>query len=78
MDSKALTTLILGVANRVRYTNYKGDTRIRFIVPYRIWFGTTEYHPEPQWLVCAVDMEKNEQRDFALRDMVPLKYNEAQ
>lgn len=57
---------------RVRYTNWKGETDDRTIIPHQVWFGSTEYHPEPQWLVHAHDVEKDALRDFALKDMVPI------
>jgi hypothetical protein len=34
----------------------------------RLWFGTSEWHPEEQWFLQAFDMDKREERDFALRD----------
>lgn len=52
------------------YKNWKGETRQRIIEPVKIWFGSTEYHPEPQWLLKAYDVEKREHRDFALNDVV--------
>lgn len=57
----------------VEYTNYRGETAIRTIVPQQIWYGSTEYHPEPQWLVTAFDVERAVGRDFALKDMRPVK-----
>lgn len=51
------------------YTNYRGETAIRRIVPKKIWFGKTDWHPEEQWLLDAVDMEKNAERSFALKDI---------
>lgn len=50
------------------YTNYRGETSERTIVPKRIWFGATEWHPEPQWLLTDFDFEKGADRDFALKD----------
>lgn len=55
----------------VRYRNWRGETAIRTIVPIRIWHGATEWHPEAQWLMEAVDSERGVVRDFALRDMNP-------
>lgn len=52
----------------VTYTNWKGETRERRIIPRAIWYGSTKYHTEPQWLVSAFDMEKKAMRDFALKD----------
>ncbi|HXA22353.1 MAG TPA: hypothetical protein VNW90_08640 [Acetobacteraceae bacterium] len=36
-------------------------------------YGSTEWHPQPQWLVQAFDMEQGAERLFALRDMVPIE-----
>lgn len=51
------------------YTNYKGETAVRRIVPEKIWFGATEWHPEPQWLLDAFDSDKQATRSFALKDI---------
>jgi len=50
------------------YTNYRGETAERRIIPFEVWFGSTEWHPEPQWLLRAYDCEKKADRDFALKD----------
>lgn len=54
---------------RILYTNYKGDTALRTIVPERVFFATTEWHPEPQWLLEALDVDKHQMRSFALKDI---------
>lgn len=51
------------------YTNYRGEYSIRRAVPVRVYFGSTEWHPEPQWLMSAFDLEKGADRDFALKDI---------
>lgn len=51
------------------YTNYRGETGKRRVMPKRIWWGSTEYHPEPQWLLLAFDLDKQADRDFAVRDI---------
>ncbi len=43
---------------RILYTNYRGETGYRDIVPQEIWFGATQWHPEEQWLLDAHDVEK--------------------
>ncbi len=53
----------------INYTNYRGETANRQVLPLRIWFGATEWHPEPQWLLDAVDIEKNVERSFAVKDI---------
>lgn len=52
----------------VTYTNWRGETAQRTIIPRRVWFGSTDWHPEPQWLLTALDVEKQADRDFALKD----------
>ncbi len=51
------------------YTNWKGETAERPIKPIELWFGSTQWHPDEQWLLKAIDIQKNEQRDFALKDI---------
>jgi len=63
--------MTLGVPHRVEYTNYRGETAVRVIVPILIWYGHTEYHPEDQWLLKALDKGKDQIRDFAMADMKP-------
>lgn len=47
------------------YTNWRGEHALRKVLPLRIWFGSTEWHPEPQWFLRALDIDKCEERDFA-------------
>jgi len=60
MDTKEISIL---------YTNWRGETAWRRIVPEKIWWGTTLQHAEPQWLLTVWDVDKEECRDFALRDI---------
>lgn len=57
-----------GEAVALTYTNWRGETATRTLRPMFVWFGSTEWHPEPQWLLKALDVEKNAERDFALKD----------
>lgn len=50
------------------YTNWRGEKAVRLVMPKRLWFGTTEFHPEPQWLLEVYDIEKQAFRDYALKD----------
>lgn len=50
----------------LRYTNWRGDTAQRVIVPKRVWFGKTEHHPDPQWLLDCWDVDRNAERTYAL------------
>lgn len=51
------------------YRNWRGETAQRRAIPQHVYFGATEWHPEPQWLMRAFDVDKGEVRDFAMRDM---------
>ena len=54
---------------RIVYTNWRNEKGERLVHPKKIWFGSTEWHKEPQWLMTAMDVEKNEMRDFAMKDI---------
>lgn len=62
---------VTGAPLRFRYTNYRGEHSIRRAWPIRLEWGSNEWHPEPQWLLLANDIDKGEPRYFALRDMSP-------
>lgn len=61
MDSKKAVTIV--------YTNYKGVTGTRSIIPIELLFGCTEWHKEEQWLLRAFDTAKNAERTFAVKDI---------
>jgi hypothetical protein len=54
---------------RFVYKNWRGESASRRAHAVNVWFGSTEWHPERQWFLRAIDIEKNEFRDFAMRDM---------
>jgi hypothetical protein len=54
----------------VLYRNHRGDVTVRHVVPCGIWHGATEWHPEPQWLMQVIDLDKNAYRTFAMRDIL--------
>jgi len=53
---------------RFSYVNYRDEHSMRCATPMRFWFGATEYHPDPQWIMTAFDHGKKQDRDFALAD----------
>jgi predicted DNA-binding transcriptional regulator YafY len=53
----------------IDYTNHRGERATRTITPRGINWGSTEWHPEPQWLLLAWDHGKNAFRDFAIKDI---------
>lgn len=54
------------------YRNHRGERAIRRAIFHGIRFGSTEWHPEPQWLLAGIDIEKGARREFALRDVSPI------
>ncbi len=54
----------------IDYTNYRGERRLRKILPLRIIFGENPYHKDgEQWFVTAVDLETEQIRTFAMKDI---------
>lgn len=51
------------------YKNYAGKKGSRRVKPLFIWYGTTEWHKEPGWLLRAFDFSRDAERDFAMKDM---------
>jgi len=51
---------------QITYTNYKELTGIRIITPIKVWFGSTAWYPEEQWLLTGFDHDKEALRDYAL------------
>jgi predicted DNA-binding transcriptional regulator YafY len=52
------------------YTNWRGVTSLRTVIPHHLWYGVTQYHPHPQWFLHGLDVPKQELRDFALADIL--------
>ena len=61
MNEKEIVTIV--------YTNYKGKTAVRKIIPKRIMFSHNEWHKEDQWLMLAYDVSKEADRTFAIKDI---------
>jgi predicted DNA-binding transcriptional regulator YafY len=53
----------------IRYTNHRGEIAVRRILPFHIWFGKSPYHDGEQWFLDAVDLDKNQLRGFAMKDI---------
>lgn len=69
MPDKIKLKLEFGMDTEVTYTNYKGETRRRKIRPIHLWYGTSVYHEEEQWLLEVIDLENRMYRTFALKDI---------
>lgn len=55
---------------RFLYRNWRGEASWRQVIPFYVWFGKTEWHPEPQWLLRAFDVDRRADRDFAMKDII--------
>lgn len=60
-------TLTFCSKNEIVYTNWKGEVGTRRIIPFTLFFGSNEWHPDPQWLIEALDLDKMAMRTFALK-----------
>ena len=54
---------------KILYTNWKGNTAWRNIIPINIEFKSTEWHKEEQWILNAFDIDKQDNRGFAIKDI---------
>lgn len=54
---------------KILYTNWKGETKYRNIIPKSIEFKSTEWHKQEQWILNALDVDKNADRAFAMKDI---------
>lgn len=54
---------------KILYTNWKGVTSYRSIIPKSIEFKSTEWHKDEQWILNAFDVDKNADRNFAIKDI---------
>lgn len=53
----------------ISYTNWRGERGQRVIVPLTIRFESTQHHPDQQWILRAIDIDKGATRDFAMKDI---------
>jgi predicted DNA-binding transcriptional regulator YafY len=63
-------------AVHIRYRNYRGETTVRRIRPSHIRFAATTWHPQPQWLLEAIDLDKHAERSFAMSDILDFNSSE--
>ena len=50
----------------IDYTNWRDERSLRRVAPGRFYYGTSDWHPEPQWLMEAFDLDHAAVRTFAL------------
>lgn len=72
LSSSEETTMKKEIKKRVvkiLYKNWRGETSLRTILPGDTVFGSNEWHPEEQWFLKALDLDKNAERIFAMKDI---------
>lgn len=58
---------------RFLYTNWKGETDKREVLPIEIRFACTPHITEPEWLLIAHDNEKDAERHFVIRHIKEMR-----
>lgn len=53
----------------MRYKNWRGEVAVRTVIPQRIYWGSTEWHPNEQWLLEVLEVDKQVTRVFAVADI---------
>jgi predicted DNA-binding transcriptional regulator YafY len=56
-------------AVRIDYVNWRGERGWRRIIPRRLYFAAVEWHPGDQWILDAWDVDKQDLRSFAMKDI---------
>jgi predicted DNA-binding transcriptional regulator YafY len=66
MNKKEQTPLVF------EYVNWQGEKAIRRVKPLKLWFGTSEFHPQAgkAWFLVALDLDKNAERKFLVTDII--------
>jgi predicted DNA-binding transcriptional regulator YafY len=54
---------------KLKYLNYRGEISWRHVMPIEIRFGRSSWHNDDQWLLKGYDLEKNAEREFAMKDI---------
>lgn len=62
--------IVFGSVNTFVYTNHRGETGTRKVVPHALRYGIAEgHHNEPQWLLEVFDVDRQALRTYALKDI---------
>lgn len=52
----------------VDYINWNGKQALRKVIPTGVYWGSTKFHGEPQWLLTAICCRSGDEKTFALGD----------
>jgi predicted DNA-binding transcriptional regulator YafY len=72
---KELWELDVIIKNKISfdYVNWKGERAERKAFAINLLFDSTKWHKEKQFLLLALDLDKQQPRLFALKDMSNIK-----
>jgi hypothetical protein len=71
-----ITPLKIGDTISFTYKNWRDEISSRKAKIIEFGWGQTPWHEEPQWLMLAFDLEKNDGRKFAMKDMSEIVLDE--
>lgn len=52
------------------YRNHRGEIGVRNCFPLRVEFRSSDWHKGPQWILVALDVDKQKERDFAFSGII--------
>ena len=50
----------------IDYTNWRGERKLRRVLPLNFYHGSNEWHKDDQWIMKAHDLDRDEEREFAM------------
>lgn len=68
-----LVAIVNGDTLEFTYTNYKGETSVRRCVVNGWLYGSNKWHTENQFLLNGFDLDKGQNRSYAINDMTNVK-----
>jgi hypothetical protein len=61
--------LIAGTRIRFTYTNWKGRKGVRKCIVESFGLENHPHHPQTQWFIHGLDLDKNARRSYAVKDI---------
>ncbi len=55
------------------YKNHRNVTSVRHVRDVQLGYGTTSYYPEPGFYLNGFDLDRQEERSFALKNIIVWK-----
>ena len=55
---------------KFEYVNWEGKQGTRNVKPLTIYYGNNKYHRTDQHLLQAIDLDKNAERNFSVKDIL--------